>query len=91
LRCRHQYLDCPLKTSHKNWHKCWFYVGNHEPKLEWMSDQASKFVEATMAAMKRIEDMKEFVLSVVHVAGYWIQRRVPPYARRQTMPRNMVG
>jgi hypothetical protein len=33
LRANHQYLDFSLDTSHKNWHRYWFYVGNHAPEL----------------------------------------------------------
>jgi hypothetical protein len=30
---RHDFLNLPLKTSLKGWHKQWFYYGNHEPSL----------------------------------------------------------
>lgn len=81
LHISHKYLDSPLNTSHKNYHKCWFYVRNHAsklpefmgqrltPRLEWMSDPAPKFLEVVLAAMKRIMDMKDLRLTVVHVVG----------------------
>jgi hypothetical protein len=32
--CPHSgFLDLSMKTSHKGWHKSWFYCENHEPSL----------------------------------------------------------
>jgi hypothetical protein len=30
---RSDFLDLPMKTSLKGWHKSWFYCENHEPSL----------------------------------------------------------
>jgi hypothetical protein len=32
-RPRSGFLDLPMKTSLKGWHKSWFYCKNHEPSL----------------------------------------------------------
>jgi hypothetical protein len=42
-RPRNGFLDLPMKTSLKGWHKSWFYCENHEPSLPPFVGRLSEF------------------------------------------------
>jgi hypothetical protein len=70
LKISRQYIDCPLKTSLKNEHKKWFYMGNRTSKivdflsqrlaqrLEWMSNPTPKYIDVMLVVTKRVVYIK---------------------------------
>jgi hypothetical protein len=96
-RPRSGFLDLPMKTSLKGWHKSWFYCENHEPSLPPFVGRLPKFsvtwseeptpVELSIIAAlgNRVNDLKNQGLTDVSVAAHWLARRVMP-PKKQVNP-----
>jgi hypothetical protein len=88
------FLDLPMKTSLKGWHKSWFYCENHEPSLPPFIGQLPEFsgtwseeptpVELPIVASlgNRVNNLKNQGLTGVCVAAYSLARRVMPLKKQ---------
>jgi hypothetical protein len=87
-RPHHDFLDLPLNTSLKGWHKSWLYCENHEPSLPpfignfpeynntWVEEPTASEMPLVSALANRISELKELGLIRVSVAANWLVHRV---------------
>jgi hypothetical protein len=90
----HDFLDLPLKSSLKGWHRQWFYCKNHEPSLPpfvgWLPEYDTTWVDEPMysemliisALSSRVSELKVFGLIGVCVATNWLACRVIPLKKQ---------
>jgi hypothetical protein len=84
----HDFLNLPLKSSLKGWHRQWFYCEDHEPNLPPFIGHLSKYdamwvkepVESEMAIVtalaSQVSELKGLSLTRVSVAAHWLAHRV---------------
>jgi hypothetical protein len=66
MRPHSDFLDLPIKTSLKGWHKSWFYCENHEPNLpsfigRLLEYQKSWIAEPTLAKLPIVAALANLV------------------------------
>jgi hypothetical protein len=84
------FLDLPMKTSLKGWHKSLFYCKNHEPSLPpfvgrlpmfsgtWSEEPTPAELPIIAALANCVNDLKNQGLTSVCVAAHWLARQVTP-------------
>jgi hypothetical protein len=82
LHCN--FLDLPLKTSLKGWHKSWFYCEKHEPSIPpfvnhlpeyndtWVEEPTVAKMPLVTTLANRVNELKELSLTRVSVAANWL-------------------
>jgi hypothetical protein len=95
---RSGFLELPMKTSLRDWHRTWFYCENHEPNHLAFLDRLPEYQgtwheEPTPAELplvaplsNRINDSKAQGLTGDCVAANWLARQVMPL-KKQVHPR----
>jgi hypothetical protein len=85
---RSGFLDLPMKTSFKGWHKSWFYCENHEPSLPsfvgrlpvfsgtWSEEPTPAKLPIVAALANRVNDIKNQGLTGVCMVAHWVARQV---------------
>jgi hypothetical protein len=88
------FLDLPIKTSLKGWHKPWFYYENHEPSLPHFIGRLPEFSgtwskESTPVDLPIIADLGNLVndhksrgLTCVCMAAHWLACWVMPLKKQ---------
>jgi hypothetical protein len=88
IQTRHRsgFLDLPMKTLLKGWHKSWFYCENHEHSLPsivgrlaeynrtWIQELIPVELPIVAALANRVNDLKRCGLTRVCVAINWLAR-----------------
>jgi hypothetical protein len=80
------FLDLPMKSSLRGWHKTWFYCENHESSLPtfmgrlpecqgtWLEELIPIELPLVMALTNKVNTLKERNLTGVYVAAHWLAR-----------------
>jgi hypothetical protein len=88
------FLDLPMKTSLKGWHKSWFYCENHEPSLPpfigrlpefsgtWIEEPTPIEIPIIATLGNRANDLKNQGLTGVCMATNWLASRVMPLKKQ---------
>jgi hypothetical protein len=88
------FLNLPMKTSLKGWHKSWFYCENHEPSLpsfvgrlpkyngNWVEEPTLVELPIITALANRVSDLKRRDLTGVCVAANCLAHRVTPLKKQ---------
>jgi hypothetical protein len=84
------FIDLPMKSSLRGWHKTWFYCENHEPSLPpflghlpefqgaWHEEPTTLKLPHITTLTNKINALKERSLTGVCVAAHWLARNVIP-------------
>jgi hypothetical protein len=91
---RSGFLELPMKTSLRGWHKTWFYCENHEPSLPpfigrlpgyqgtWNEEPTPAELHLVPALFSRVNNLKARGLTRVYVATHWLVYRVTPLKKQ---------
>jgi hypothetical protein len=88
------FLDLPMKTSLKGWHKSWFYCENHEPGLPpfvsrllefsgtWTEEPTRAEIPIIAALGNHVNNFKNQGLTGVCMTANWLAHRVMPLKKQ---------
>jgi hypothetical protein len=91
---RSDFLDLPLKSSLKGWHKQWFYCVNHEPSIHpfvnrlpeydatWDEEPTNSKIPLVSALASRVSELKRLDLTGFCGAANWLAHRVTPLKKQ---------
>jgi hypothetical protein len=93
-RPRVGFLDLPMKTSLRGWHRTWFYCENHKPIFppfvgllpefqgSWSKKPTPLDIPHVAALTNKVNLLKERDLIGVCVAAHWLTHRVVPLKKQ---------
>jgi hypothetical protein len=88
------FLDLPMKTTLKGWHKSWFYYENHEPSPPpfvgrlpefnkiWSEEPTTVKLPVVATLANRVNDLKRHGLTGVCVAANWLAHWLTPLKKQ---------
>jgi hypothetical protein len=88
------FIDLPMKTSLKGWHKSWFYCENHElclppfvgqfPEYDgtWVEEPTTTEKPLVTGLANQVSELKELGLTGVSMAANWLVHRVTPLKKQ---------
>jgi hypothetical protein len=88
------FLDLPLKTSLRGWHRTWFYCENHGPSLPpfvsrlpefqgtWSEEPTPLELPQVATLTNKINHLKEQGLTGVCFAAHWLTHKVLPLKKQ---------
>lgn len=90
-----QYIEYQLPSNLAGWRDCWFYIGNHSPKLPDQSREApipngecnlevnENYMVQVLELLDKITGLRDAGVTRASVMWSWLARRIQPLQKRE--------